>query len=214
MLVVSITLKMNLTSGKTPIDKVILGIDPGTNVMGYGVLQITEGKPHLLVMGVLELKKFESHYLRLRRIYERVQGLIDQYHPDDLAIESPFVGINPASLIKLCRAQGVAMAAAVERDVPIFEYAPTKIKISITGNGGSAKEQVKAMLQNILKIADDDMNKRLDASDALAVALCHYYETCRVIPSTKPGGRSTWSSGSAKTSWADFARKNQDRIRK
>ena len=182
--------------------------------MGYGVLQITEGKPHLLVMGVLELKKFESHYLRLRRIYERVQGLIDQYHPDDLAIESPFVGINPASLIKLCRAQGVAMAAAVERDVPIFEYAPTKIKISITGNGGSAKEQVKAMLQNILKIADDDMNNRLDASDALAVALCHYYETCRVIPSTKSGGRSTWTSGSAKTSWADFARKNQDRIRK
>ena len=205
---------MNLTSGKTPIDKVILGIDPGTNVMGYGVLQITEGKPHLLVMGVLELKKFESHYLRLRRIYERVQGLIDQYHPDDLAIESPFVGINPASLLKLCRSQGVAMAAAVERDVPIFEYAPTKIKISITGNGGSAKEQVKAMLQNILKIADDDMNNRLDASDALAVALCHYYETCRVIPSTKSGGRSTWTSGSAKTSWADFARKNQDRIRK
>ena len=205
---------MNLTSGKTPIDKVILGIDPGTNVMGYGVLQITEGKPHLLVMGVLELKKFESHYLRLRRIYERVQGLTDQYRPDDLAMDSPCAGINPASLIKLCRAQGVAMAAAVERDVPIFEYAPTKIKISITGNGGSAKEQVKAMLQNILKIADDDMNNRLDASDALAVALCHYYETCRVIPSTKSGGRSTWTSGSAKTSWADFARKNQDRIRK
>lgn len=202
-------------SNNTPIaDKVILGIDPGTNVMGYGVIQVTEGKPQLLVMGVLELKKFESHYLRLRRIYERVQGLIDQYHPDDLAIESPFVGINPASLIKLCRAQGVAMAAAVERDVPIFEYAPTKIKISITGNGASAKEQVKAMLQNILKLADDDMNKKLDASDALAVAMCHYYETCRVIPTTKPGGKNAWTSGSAKTSWAEFAAKNSDRIHK
>lgn len=195
-------------------DKIILGIDPGTNVMGYGVLQITEGKPQLLVMGVLELKKFESHYLRLRRIYERVQGLIDQYHPDDLAIESPFVGINPASLIKLCRAQGVAMAAAVERDVPIFEYAPTKIKISITGNGASAKEQVKAMLQNILKLADEDMNKKLDASDALAVAMCHYYETCRVIPTTKAGGKNAWTSGAGKTSWAEFAAKNADRVHK
>ena len=205
---------MNQTSGKVPVDRIILGIDPGTNVMGYGVLQVTDGKPRLLVMGVLELKKFESHYLRLRRIYERVMGLIDQYHPDDLAIESPFVGINPASLIKLCRAQGVAMAAAVERDVPIFEYAPTKIKISITGNGSSAKEQVKAMLQNILKLNDEDMISKLDASDALAVAMCHYYETCRVIPTTRPGGRNSWTSGSAKTSWAEFAKKNQDRIRK
>lgn len=203
------------TSNNTPIaDKVILGIDPGTNVMGYGIIEVTEGKPHVVVMGVLQLKKFESHYLRLRRIYERVQGLIDQYHPDDLAIESPFVGINPASLIKLCRAQGVAMAAAVERDVPIFEYAPTKIKISITGNGGSAKEQVKAMLQNILKIADEDMATKLDASDALAVAMCHFYESCRVIPTTRAGGRSTWTSGNKKTSWAEFAAKNQDRIKK
>lgn len=182
--------------------------------MGYGVIQITDGKPQLLVMGVLQLKKFESHYLRLRRIYERVQGLIDQYHPDDLAIESPFVGINPASLIKLCRAQGVAMAAAVERDVPIFEYAPTKIKISITGNGASAKEQVRSMLQNILKLADEDMNSKLDASDALAVAMCHYYETCRVIPTTKSGGRNAWTSGKAKTSWAEFAAKNSDRVHK
>ena len=199
---------------KQLIDKVILGIDPGTNVMGYAVLQVTEGKPQLVVMGVLELKKFESHYLRLRRIYERVLGLIEQYHPDDLAIESPFVGINPASLIKLCRAQGVAMAAAVERDVPIFEYAPTKIKISITGNGGAAKEQVRAMLQHILNLPDDVMNSKLDASDALAIAMCHYYECSRVVPTTKPGGKNAWTSGEGKTSWAEFAAKNSDRVHK
>ena len=199
---------------KQLIDKVILGIDPGTNVMGYAVLQVTEGKPQLVVMGVLELKKFESHYLRLRRIYERVLGLIEQYHPDDLAIESPFVGINPASLIKLCRAQGVAMAAAVERDVPIFEYAPTKIKISITGNGGAAKEQVRAMLQHILDLPDDVMNSKLDASDALAIAMCHYYECSRVVPTTKPGGKNAWTSGGGKTSWAEFAAKNSDRVHK
>lgn len=202
------------SNNKNLTDKIILGIDPGTNVMGYGVLQVTEGKPQLIVMGILQLKKFESHYLRLRRIYERVQSLIDQYHPDDLAIESPFVGINPASLIKLCRAQGVAMAAAVERDVPIFEYAPTKIKISITGNGGSAKEQVRVMLQNILKLNDEDMNAKLDASDALAVAMCHYYECCRVVPSTKAGGKNAWTSGAGKTSWAEFAAKNSDRVHK
>ena len=206
MLAVSICMKKQLT------DKRILGIDPGTNVMGYGVLQVTDGKPQLIVMGVLQLKKFESHYLRLRRIYERVQSLIDQYCPDDLAIESPFVGINPASLIKLCRAQGVAMAAAVERDVPIFEYAPTKIKISITGNGGAAKEQVRAMLQNILNLAEEDMNSKLDASDALAVALCHYYECCRIVPSTKPGGKNAWTSGASKTSWEEFAAKTSDRV--
>lgn len=194
-------------------EKIILGIDPGTNVMGYGVLQVKEGKPQLIVMGVLQLSKFESHYLRLKRIYERVLGLIDQYHPDDLAIESPFVGINAASLIKLCRAQGVAMAAAVERDIPIFEYAPTKIKISITGNGGAAKEQVAAMLQNILKLQPEDMNKKLDASDALAVAMCHYYEICRVIPTTS-SGKNTWTTGKGKSSWADFAAQNADRIHK
>lgn len=206
---------MMRTNSKSPVsDKIILGIDPGTNVMGYGVLQVTDGKPQLIVMGVLQLKKFESHYLRLRRIYERVQGLIDQYHPDDLAIESPFVGINPASLIKLCRAQGVAMAAAVERDVPIFEYAPTKIKISITGNGGAAKEQVRAMLMNILKLSDEDMNSKLDASDALAVAMCHYYEICRVVPTNGSGGKRLWSSGSSKVSWEEFAIKNSDRIHK
>lgn len=183
-------------------ERIILGIDPGTNVMGYGVLRIVDKKPELIVMGVLELKKFESHYLRLKRIHERVLGLIDQYHPDELAIESPFLGINVSSLVKLCRAQGVAMAAAVQRDIPVFEYAPLKIKMSITGNGAAAKEQVAAMLKRILKLRDEDLNSRLDASDALAVALCHYYEI------SKPMSAGT---GGAK-SWKDFVTKNADKV--
>ena len=116
-------------------DRVILGIDPGTIVMGYGVLTIEGNKPKLEAMGILQLNKYEDHYLRLRKIFERVLGLIDQYHPDELAIEAPFFGKNVQSMLKLGRAQGVAMAAALERDIPIFEYAPLKIKMSITGNG-------------------------------------------------------------------------------
>ena len=123
-------------------DRVILGIDPGTIVMGYGVLTIEGNKPKLEAMGILQLNKYEDHYLRLRKIFERVLGLIDQYHPDELAIEAPFFGKNVQSMLKLGRAQGVAMAAALERDIPIFEYAPLKIKMSITGNGNAAKEQV------------------------------------------------------------------------
>ncbi len=123
-------------------DRVILGIDPGTIVMGYGVLKIEGNKPKLEAMGILQLNKYEDHYLRLRKIFERVLGLIDQYHPDELAIEAPFFGKNVQSMLKLGRAQGVAMAAALERDIPIFEYAPLKIKMSITGNGNAAKEQV------------------------------------------------------------------------
>lgn len=190
------------TSTHPHIDKVILGIDPGTNVMGYGVLEVVGGKPQLVVMGVLQLSKFESHYLRLKRIYERVLSLIDQYHPDELAIESPFVGINPQSMIKLCRAQGVAMAACTQRDIPVFEYPPMKIKIAITGNGAASKEQVAAMLQRTLKIADADLHSRLDATDALAVALCHHHNTSRPV---QMGG------GGAKN-WKDFLAKNADRV--
>ena len=135
-------------------DRVILGIDPGTIVMGYGVLTIEGNKPKLEAMGILQLNKYEDHYLRLRKIFERVLGLIDQYHPDELAIEAPFFGKNVQSMLKLGRAQGVAMAAALERDIPIFEYAPLKIKMSITGNGNAAKEQVAGMLQSYLHIPD------------------------------------------------------------
>ena len=198
-------------------EKIVLGIDPGTNVMGYGVLRVDERHPSLVVMGVLQLQKFESHYLRLKRIYERVLGLIDQYHPDELAIESPFVGINPNSMIKLCRAQGVAMAAAVERDIPIFEYPPAKVKIQIVGNGSASKEQVAAMIKNILHLTDEDMNAKNDATDAIAIALTHFYMTSK--PEGLLGRKSSnpkipRSSGSGSSSWNEFIAKNSERIHK
>ena len=148
-------------------DRIILGIDPGTIVMGYGSLKIEGNKPMLEAMGILQLNKYEDHYLRLRKIFERVLALIDQYHPDELAIEAPFFGKNVQSMLKLGRAQGVAMAAALERDIPIFEYAPLKIKLSITGNGNAAKEQVAGMLQRYLRIPDESMLPQLDATDGL-----------------------------------------------
>ena len=172
-------------------DRIIIGIDPGTNVMGYAILGIKGKRPALIAMGVIELSKFESHYLRLRRIYERVQGLVEQYLPDEMAIEAPFFGKNVQSMLKLGRAQGVAMAAALSRDVPITEYEPRKIKMAITGNGGASKEQVKEMLRRILVIPDESLLPQLDATDALGAALCHYYE------SGKPAvarGASSWKA--------------------
>ena len=141
-------------------DRIIIGIDPGTNVMGYGVLRIVGNTPELMTLGVIQLNKFESHYLRLRRIFERVLGLIEQYLPDEMAIEAPFFGKNVQSMLKLGRAQGVAMAAALSRDIPITEYAPLKIKMSITGNGSASKEQVAAMLQRILHIPDENISTK------------------------------------------------------
>lgn len=198
-------------------EKVILGIDPGTNVMGYGVLQVMDRKPQLVVMGVLQLQKLESHYLRLKRIYERVLGLIEQYHPDELAIESPFVGINPNSMIKLCRAQGVAMAAAVERDIPIFEYPPAKVKIQIVGNGSASKEQVAAMVKNTLHLSDEDMNAKNDATDAVAIALTHHFITSKLDGLRGGGGGASVkiprSSGGSK-SWSEFVARNSERVHK
>ncbi len=198
-------------------EKIVLGIDPGTNVMGYGVLRVDGRQPSLVVMGVLQLQKFESHYLRLKRIYERVLGLIDQYHPDELAIESPFVGINPNSMIKLCRAQGVAMAAAVERDIPIFEYPPAKVKIQIVGNGSASKEQVAAMVKNILHLTDEDMNSKNDASDAIAIALTHFYMTSKpegLLGRKGSNPKIPRSSGSGSSSWSEFVAKNSERVHK
>lgn len=183
-------------------DKIILGVDPGTSVMGYGLLQIIDNKPSLLAMGVLELNKYEDHYLRLRRIYERIISLVDEFLPDELAIEAPFYGKNVQSMLKLGRAQGVAMAAALSRDIPIFEYAPLKIKMAITGNGRAAKEQVAAMLQRYLKIPDESMLPQLDATDGLAAAVCHFFQTNR------PQSQQKY------TSWKDFINKNEKRIRK
>ena len=169
--------------------------------MGYGILRVMDNKPLLEALGVLQLNKYDSHYLRLLRIFERILSLIDQYLPDELAIEAPFFGKNVQSMLKLGRAQGVAMAAALSRDIPIFEYAPLKVKLAITGNGNASKEQVAGMLQRILKIADENMLPQLDATDGLAVALCHYYQ------SNRPASDAKYNS------WKDFMSKNPEKIR-
>jgi crossover junction endodeoxyribonuclease RuvC len=155
-------------------EKIILGLDPGTNIMGYGIISINNAKVVLLQFGVIHLSKYEGHELKLRKIFERVTHIIDEYHPDEVALEAPFFGKNVQSMLKLGRAQGVAMAAALARDIPITEYAPKKVKQSVTGNGNASKEQVAAMLMTIFKFKEAP--KLLDASDALAVALCHHYQ--------------------------------------
>lgn len=177
-----------------------MGIDPGTNVMGYGVLGVNGKQPSLIVMGVLNLNKFESHYLRLSRIFERVMGLVEQYLPDELAIEAPFYGKNVQSMLKLGRAQGVAMAAALSRDIPIFEYAPLAVKQAVTGNGSASKEQVANMLHHILKIEPEKMPSVLDATDALGVALAHFYESGKPQIAKGPNN------------WAQFIKQNPDRV--
>ena len=182
-------------------EKIILGIDPGTTVMGYGLIKIIENKPSMLAMGVLELEKMDDHYLRLRRIFDRISGLINEFLPDELAIESPFYGKNVQSMLKLGRAQGVAMAAALSRDLPIFEYAPLKIKMSITGNGRASKEQVAGLLQRFLKIPQENMLPQLDATDGLAAAFCHF------LQSSRPQSEAPY------TSWKDFINKNKKRIK-
>lgn len=183
-------------------DRIIIGIDPGTNVMGYGILGVKSKKPSMIAMGVIELNKFESHYLRLSRIFERVSMLVEQYLPDEMAIEAPFFGKNVQSMLKLGRAQGVAMAAALSRDVPITEYEPRKIKMAITGNGAASKEQVQEMLRRILDIPRENLLPQLDATDALAAALCHFYESSR--PQVEKGCKS----------WKEFIAKNPDKVKK
>ncbi len=185
---------------RAKVEKIVMGIDPGTNVMGYSILRVQGNKASMIAFGVVELKKYASHYLKLGKIYERVLGIIDSYHPDELAIEAPFYGKNVQSMLKLGRAQGVAMCAAIQRDIPISEYEPKKIKMAITGNGSASKEQVAGMLQRMLNISDDIMHIQLDATDALAAAYCHFMQMGKP---EQPGGKNTW---------ADFARKNSNRI--
>lgn len=186
---------------KNNTEKVILGIDPGTNVMGYGVISVVGNKAKLVVMGVIDMRKESDPYLRLGKIFERVTGIIDEYLPDEMAIEAPFFGKNVQSMLKLGRAQGVAIAAAIHHDVPIHEYAPLKIKMAITGQGQASKEQVAGMLQRMLNISDDDMPKFMDATDALGAAYCHFLQMGR--PETNAKHYS---------SWKDFATKNQGRV--
>lgn len=182
-------------------EKIILGIDPGTNIMGYGLIKITQNKPELLVMGILRLNKYEDHYVRLKKIFDRTLSLIEEFLPDELAIEAPFFGKNIQSMLKLGRAQGTAIAAALSRDIPIFEYAPLKIKMAITGNGRASKEQVAYMLKSMMKIPQDKMLPELDATDALAAAICHHLQSSRI------------TQEKAYTSWKDYIAKNPKKIK-
>lgn len=185
-----------------PDSKIILGIDPGTTIMGYGLLQITGNKPSLIAMGVLDLKKYSDHYIKLQKIFNRTLSLIDEFHPDCLAIEAPFFGKNVQSMLKLGRAQGVAISAALYRNLSITEYAPLKIKLAITGNGNASKEQVADMLRRFLNIPTDKMLPQLDATDGLAAAFCHYLQT------GKPVADKTYKG------WEDYIAKNKNKVLK
>ena len=185
---------------KTAGDKIILGIDPGTTIMGYGLIAVSGSKMEHIDLGVLHLGKLNDHALKLKTIFEYTLALIDKHHPDDLAIESPFFGKNVQSMLKLGRAQGVAMAAGLFRRVPIFEYSPKKIKLSITGNGNASKEQVAAMLLTLLKLKE--LPEKLDATDGLAAAVCHYFQQGGIVT-----GKSKTSGG-----WKSFLAENPARL--
>lgn len=182
-------------------ETIILGIDPGTTIMGYGLLKVCGNRTELIAMGVLDLKKYTDHYLKLQRIFARTLSLIDEFHPDSLAIEAPFFGKNVQSMLKLGRAQGVAMSAALYRDIPITEYAPLKIKMAITGNGRASKEQVADMLRRYLKIPEENMLPQLDATDGLAAAYCHFLQM------GKPNSEKAYSG------WKDYVSKNPGKLK-
>ena len=183
-------------------ERVILGIDPGTAVMGYGLIREVKNNSELISLGVIKLDHVEDHPSKLKRIFEKTVVLIDQYHPDCLAIEAPFYGKNIQVMLKLGRAQGVAMAAALSRNIPIFEYSPRKIKQSITGNGNATKEQVAAMLQALLKFKETP--EFLDATDGLAVAVCHSFQKM----TTSGTGNKSYSG------WEAFVKDNEKRVSK
>ena len=180
------------------VDKIILGIDPGTVVMGYGLLHIQGKKLSVLSMGVIKLDKMKDHPTRLKKIFDRTVEIIREYHPDEMAIEAPFFGKNVQSMLKLGRAQGVAIAAALSQNIPIAEYSPRKIKQSITGNGNASKEQVSGMLENLLSTKMNDIP--LDATDGMAAAICHYFNSSGVSSSSK-----------SYSGWASFLKENPGR---
>lgn len=181
--------------------RTILGIDPGTNLLGFGIVRVDEkSKPHFVDMGVLDLRKMPDPYQKLEIIHEKVGALCDLYHPDDMAIESPFYGRNAQVIFKLGRAQGSAMIAAISRNIPVYEYAPRKAKMAICGNGAASKEQVAMIVQKTLGINIEA--KYLDATDALALAMCHYYQLTSPLASTQ-----------AATSWEKFIQANPERVK-
>jgi len=182
------------------LEKIILGIDPGTTIMGFGLIKVTGKQMQFMQLNELQLSKYDDHYVRLKQIFERTIHLIDTYHPDEIAIEAPFFGKNVQSMLKLGRAQGVAMAAGLSRQVPITEYSPKKIKMAITGNGNASKEQVAKMLQQLLSLKT--LPKNLDSTDGLAAAVCHFYNQGKL------------ATGKSYTGWAAFVKQNEGRIDK
>ena len=180
-------------------EKIILGIDPGTTIMGFGIIKIKDRKMSLIEMNELNLTKHKDHYLKLKLVFERTISLIEEFNPDEIAIEAPFFGKNIQSMRKLGRAQGIAMAAGLSREIPITEYSPKKIKMAITGNGNSSKEQVAKMLQSILKF--EEIPKKLDSTDGLAAAVCHFYNENNVVGNVKYSG------------WGSFLKNNPDRLK-
>ena len=178
-----------------------MGIDPGTTIMGFGLIKVVGNKMSFLLLNELVLNKLDDHYLRLKYIFERTIDLIEKYHPDEIAIEAPFFGKNVQSMLKLGRAQGVAMAAGLSKEIPITEYSPKKIKMSITGSGNASKEQVAKMLQSLLGIKK--LPKNLDSTDGLAAAVCHFYNQ-----------NNTLSSEKNYSGWSAFVKQNEKRIKK
>jgi len=181
------------------VEKIILGIDPGTTIMGFGIISVNKQKIKLVSIHELILKKIETHEARLKKIFEKTLSLVDEFHPDEVALESPFFGKNVQSMLKLGRAQGVAMAASLYRSIPICEYSPKKVKMAITGNGNASKEQVAGMLKNLLHL-EQFPTKYLDASDGLAVAVCHHFNSGgKILEKTYSG-------------WENFVRQNPDKV--
>mgnify|MGYP001080390596 FL=1 len=181
-------------------EKIILGIDPGTTIMGFGLIKVVGKNMQFMQLNELDLKKYSDHYLKLKLIFERTIELIETHHPDQIAIEAPFFGKNVQSMLKLGRAQGVAMAAGLSREIPITEYSPKKIKMAITGSGNASKEQVAKMLQSLLGIKT--LPKNLDSMDGLAAAVCHFYNEGRI------------EIGKSYTGWSAFVKQNEDRVKK
>ena len=193
----------------TKTDKIILGIDPGTRILGFGVIHVMGREVKFVDMGVVNMKKVTDHFVTLKTILNEVTALIDKYNPDELAIEAPFYGKNVQVMLKLGRAQGAAMAAALQRDIPIFEYAPRRVKLAVTGKGAASKEQVALMARRIVNV--DFPQEYLDATDALAIALCHYYHTTGLLAAVQGGGKKL--SGKGKGSWEQFVEANPGRVK-
>lgn len=179
-------------------ERIILGIDPGTTIMGFGLIRVVDKEMSFIQLNELHLSQHPDHHVRLRLIFERTMELIDTHVPDEIAIEAPFFGKNVQSMLKLGRAQGVAMAAGLSRDIPVTEYAPKKIKMAVTGSGNASKMQVAKMLQSLLNLKE--IPKNLDSTDGLAAAVCHFFNSGKSV-----GGKSY-------TGWGAFVKQNEDRV--